>query len=98
LRLASLAAAARRAPLKEKDTMSLSIRRGRLRGVAQISAQPALQLDDIDLQLLDRAGCASISAMSSSRDGCSDPDTAHDQYVDGSRSSTDTPEDHRAGT
>ena len=39
--------------------------------------------------------CASISARSSSRDGCSDPDTAHDQHTDGSRSRTDTPQDRR---
>jgi hypothetical protein len=39
--------------------------------------------------------CASISAHNSSRDGCSDPDTAHDHHTSRPRSRSDTPQDRR---
>jgi hypothetical protein len=42
--------------------------------------------------------CASITARSSSRDGSSDPDTAHDHHIGGPGSRTDTPQDRNAGT
>ena len=42
--------------------------------------------------------CDSTSARSSSRDGCSTPDTTHHQHVSSSRSRSDTPQDRRPET
>lgn len=42
--------------------------------------------------------CDAINARSSSRDGCSTPDTTHDQHTVDPASRSDTPQDHRVRT